>query len=138
MTIRTAVPADLDGIRNYDRHIPASRLEDCIRRRQVDVLVDDGGTIRGVLRWNLFWQSLPFLDLIYLDDALRGQGWGTKMMARWEENMASQGYDHVLLSTQSDETSKFFYEKLGYRLCGSFLPPDQDVEELMYRKELKA
>ena len=136
MMIRTAVPADLDSIRNYDRHIPTSRLEDCIRRRQVDVLEDDGGTSRGVLRWNLFWQSLPFLDLIYLDDALRGQGWGTEMMALWELNMASLGYDHVLLSTQSDETSNFFYEKLGYRLCGSFLPPDQDVEELMYRKEL--
>ena len=135
MTIRAAVPADLDGIRNYDRHIPAVRLEDCIRRGQVDVLEDDGN-ICGVLRWNLFWQSLPFLDLIYLDDSLRGQGWGTKMMARWEENMASQSFGHVLLSTQEDETSKCFYEKLGYILCGDFLPPDQDARELMYRKEL--
>ena len=135
MTIRTAVPADLDGIRNYDRHIPAARLEDCIRRRQVDVL-EDNGKILGVLRWNLFWQSLPFLDLIYLDDSLRGQGWGTKMMARWEETMAKQGFRHVLLSTQEDESAKFFYEKLGYRLCGDFLPPDQEARELMYRKEL--
>ena len=135
MTIRTAVPADLDGIRNYDRHIPASRLEDCIRRGLVDVLEDDG-KIRGVLRWNLFWQSLPFLDLIFLDDSLRGQGWGTKMMAHWERNMAFLGYEDGLLTTQSDETSKFFYEKLGYTLCGTFLPPEQDVEELMYRKKL--
>ena len=135
MEIRTAVPADLDGIRSYDRHIPLSRLKDCIHRALVDVLVD-GCKIVGVLRWNLFWQSLPFLDLIYLDDTLRGQGWGTKMMAHWEANMAALGFDHVLLSTQSDETSKSFYEKLGYRRCGSFLPPDQDVEELMYRKDL--
>ena len=135
MTIRTAVPADLDGIRNYDRHIPAARLEDCIRRGQV-VVLEDNGKILGVLRWNLFWQSLPFLDLIFLDDALRGQGWGTEMMARWEINMAEQGFRHVLLSTQEDETSKFFYEKLGYTLCGDFLPPGQDARELMYRKEL--
>ena len=137
MTIRTAVPADLDGIRNYDRHIPAARLEDCIRRGQV-VVLEDNGKILGVLRWNLFWQSLPFLDLIFLDDALRGQGWGTEMMALWEINMAEQGFRHALLSTQEDETSKFFYEKLGYTLCGDFLPPDQDARELMYRKELKA
>ena len=135
MTIRTAVPADLDGIRNYDRHIPAARLEDCIRRRQV-VVLEDNGKILGVLRWNLFWQSLPFLDLIFLDDALRGQGWGTEMMALWEINMAEQGFRHVLLSTQEDELAKFFYEKLGYTLCGDFLPPDQDARELMYRKEL--
>ena len=135
MTIRTAVPTDLGDIRKYDHHICVSRLAACIRGGFVDVL-EDGGTIRGVLRWNLFWQSLPFLDLIYLDDSLRGQSWGTRMMARWEENMASQGYNHVLLSTQEDETSKFFYEKLGYRLCGDFLPPDQEARELMYRKEL--
>ena len=135
MTIRTAVPADLDGIRNYDRHIPTSRLEDCIRRRQV-VVLEDNGKILGVLRWNLFWQSLPFLELIFLDDALRGQGWGTEMMDLWEINMAEQGFRHVLLSTQEDELAKFFYEKLGYTLCGDFLPPDQDARELMYRKEL--
>ena len=135
MTIRTAVPADLDGIRNYDRHIPAARLEDCIRRGQV-VVLEDNGKILGVLRWNLFWQSLPFLDLIFLDDALRGQGWGTEMMALWEINMAEQGFRHVLLSTQEDELAKFFYEKLGYTLCGDFLPPDQEARELMYRKEL--
>ena len=135
MEIRTAVPADLDGIRNDDRHIPAARLEDCIRRGQV-VVLEDNGKILGVLRWNLFWQSLPFLDLIFLDNALRGQGWGTEMMALWEINMAEQGFRHVLLSTQEDELAKFFYEKLGYTLCGDFLPPDQDARELMYRKEL--
>lgn len=135
MDIRTAVPADLEGVHHYDRHLSPSRLTDCIRRELVDVLEDDGRIV-GVLRWSLFWQCLPFLDLIYLDDTLRGQGWGKKMMAHWESSMAAQGFSDVLLSTQSDETSKFFYEKLGYRLCGSFLPPDQDVEELMYRKEL--
>ena len=135
MTIRTAVPADLGSIRHYDRHIDAARLDECIRMGFVDVL-EDGGRILGVLRWNLFWQSIPFLDHIFLDDALRGRGWGTRMMTRWERNMASQGFDHVLLSTQEDETSKFFYEKLGYRLCGDFLPPHQDVRELIYKKEL--
>jgi ribosomal protein S18 acetylase RimI-like enzyme len=135
MDIRTAFPADLEGVRQYDRHIPVNRLSDCIRRGLVDVLVEDGRIV-GVLRWSLFWQSLPFLDLIYLDESLRGQGWGTSMMAHWEKNMTAQGYQDVMLSTQSDENSKFFYEKLGYRRCGSFLPPDQAVEELMYRKEL--
>ena len=136
MMIRAAVPSDLNGVRNYDRHIPLPRLEDCIRRGQVDVLLIDG-RIAGILRWSLFWQSIPFLDLIYLDDAIRGQGWGTEMMELWEMNMTDLGYEHVLLSTQEDEPGKFFYEKLGYTLCGSFLPPDQDAPELMHRKELK-
>ena len=49
---------------------------------------------------------------------------------------ADLSFGYVMLSTQEDETSKFFYEKLGYTLCGDFLPPDQDARELMYRKEL--
>ena len=32
MDIRTAFPADLEGVRQYDRHIPLSRFADCIRR----------------------------------------------------------------------------------------------------------
>ena len=137
MEIRTALPADLEMVRHYDRHIPPARLEDCIHRGLVDVLVADERIV-AVLRWNLFWQSLPFLDLIFLDEAFRGRSFGTKMMAHWENAMACQGFTAVLLSTQENETAKFFYEKLGYTLCGSFLPPDQDVPELLYRKELKA
>ena len=61
---------------------------------------------------------------------------GRKMMAHWESEMAAQGYKHVMLSTQADETAQFFYEKLGYRKIGAFLPPDQEADELMYLKEV--
>ena len=135
MTITPATETDLTAITAYDRHIPRERLLGCIQRGLVTVLRSED-RILGVLRWSLFWQSLPFLDLLYLDETLRGQGWGTNMMAHWEKNMSAQGYQDVMLSTQSDETSKFFYEKLGYRRCGAFLPPDQNAEEWMYRKEL--
>ena len=135
MDIRPARAEDLGQIAKYDRHIPPERLEACIRSGFVDVLCD-GGQIVGVLRWSLFWQSIPFLDLLYLDDALRGRGWGRRMMAAWESALAARGFRHVMLSTQADETAQFFYEKLGYRRAGAFLPPDQDAEELIYRKEL--
>ncbi len=135
MNIRTARPDDLPGIQQYDRHIREDRLHDCIARGQVDVLTE-GDQILGVLRWSLFWQSIPFLDLIYLDGTVQGRGWGRKMMAHWETAMAAQGFGHVLLSTQEDETSQFFYDRLGYRRIGAFLPPEQDARELMFGKEL--
>jgi GNAT superfamily N-acetyltransferase len=135
MTITPATETDLTAITAYDRHIPRERLLGCIQRGLVTVLRSED-RILGVLRWNLFWQSIPFLDLIYLDEAVRGQRWGTRMMAHWEEAMRCGGFDQVMLSTQADETSKFFYEKLGYRQIGAFLPPDQDAQELIYLKEL--
>lgn len=36
--------------------------------------------------------------------------------------MQRMKYKYVLLSTQEDETVKYFYEKLGYRRIGAFLP----------------
>ncbi|MBQ3193590.1 MAG: GNAT family N-acetyltransferase [Oscillospiraceae bacterium] len=102
---------------------------------KVDVLCD-GDKIVGVLRWNLFWQSIPFLDLLFIDEAYRGQGWGRKMMEDWEDTMKAMGYPYVMLSTQEDETAKYFYEKLGYRRIGAFLPPEQEADEIMYLKEL--
>lgn len=127
--------ADRPGITNYDRHIPSHRMAFCLANNQYYVL-RFGNNIVGILRYSLFWQSVPFLDLLYIDEGWRGKGYGREMMARWEQDMAKLGYRHVLLSTQEDETAKYFYEKLGYRCTGSFLPPEQEAQELMYCKEL--
>ena len=135
MTITPATEKDLTAITAYDRHIPRERLLGCIQRGLVTVLRSED-RILGVLRWNLFWQSIPFLDLIYIDEAYRGQGWGSKMMADWEDSMKAMGYSYVMLSTQEDETAKYFYEKLGYHRIGAFLPPEQNADEIMYLKEL--
>ena len=135
MEIRLAVGRDHPNLRRYDRHIPSIRLADCVNNNQVYVLELDGNVV-GVLRYSLFWQTIPFLDLIYLDENIRGQGWGSKMMDFWERQMAQRGYDHVMLSTQADETAQEFYRKLGYEPAGAFWPPEQDVEELMFRKKL--
>ena len=137
MEIRPADAKDEQQILKYDCHIPPCRVSECIRSGMVSVLCA-GDRVTGVLRWNLFWQSIPFLDLLYIDEALRGQGWGSRMMADWEESMARAGYSCVMLSTQADETARFFYEKLGYRRIGAFLPPDQEADELMYLKALSA
>lgn len=135
MEIRPAAAEDQAQILKYDNHIHPSKVGTCICGGLVDVLCD-GSEILGVLRYNLFWQSIPFLDMLYIDEACRGKGRGRQMMEHWEESMKALGYPHVMLSTQEDETAKYFYEKLGYRRIGAFLPPDQDADEIMYLKTL--
>ena len=136
MEIRLAVAEDKTKILQYDRHIHHNKVGECIHNGLVDVLCD-GDKIVGVLRYNMFWQSIPFLDLIFIDEAYRGQGWGRQMMARWEDSMKAMGYSPVMLSTQADDTAKYFYEKLGYHRIGAFLPPEQEADEIMYLKELR-
>ena len=135
MEIRLANAEDKKQIVKYDCHIPHDKVGACIRNGLMNVLCD-GDKIVGILRYNLFWQTIPFLDLLYIDEAYRGRGWGSRMMADWEETMKRMGYPYVMLSTQEDETAKFFYEKIGYRRIGAFLPPKQDADEVMYLKEL--
>ena len=134
MEIRLAAAKDKQNILKYDCHIPHNKLGKCIQNGLVYVLCD-GDKIVGVLRYNLFWQTIPFLDLIFIDEAYRSQGWGRKMMAAWEETMKRMGYPYGMLSTQEDETAQFFYEKIGYRRIGFFLPPEQESDEIMYLKE---
>lgn len=135
MKIRLAESVDKPGILKYDSHIHHARIEECIWNQRIFVLCDEREIV-GVLRYSLFWQSIPFLDLLYLDGNYRGKGFGRQMMAHWESAMRAMENKYVMLSTQEDETAKYFYEKLGYHRIGAFLPPEQDADEIMYLKTL--
>ena len=149
MLIELADSRDKQKIARLDCHIPSSCLGECIRTGNVYVLKDDslknGGQNRrvkepivGVLRYSLFWQTIPFLELLYIDESYRRRGYGTRMMANWEETMRIMGYRYVMTSTQADEDAWQFYEKLGYRKAGGFFPPEQEAEEWMYVKPLES
>ncbi len=136
MRIGVAKPSEIAEVLRYDRHIQRERLQKALEDGLVYALYEDQ-TIVGVLRYSLFWQSIPFVDLLYIDGSRQRQGHGRAMMTDWEDRMRERGFDHVMLSTQADEEAKYFYEKLGYRNIGAFLPPEQEADELMYLKELR-
>ena len=120
MTVALATIRDKKKIEKYDSQIPPNRLGECINNNLVYV----------------FWQSIPFIDRLYIDEAYRGKGYGTLMMGYWEKAMRRMQYRYGMLSTQEDETAKFFYENLGYKKIGAFLPPEQSAHELIYIKSL--
>ena len=147
MIIELAQGKDKQKIAKLDSHIPSFRLDACIGDRQVYVLKNDSvknvgrnhhrkEPVVGVLRYSLFWQTIPFLDLLYIEEAYRNRGFGTQMMSKWESVMATRGYKYVMTSTQGDENAWQFYEKLGYRKAGRFFPPEQEAEEWIYIKEI--
>ncbi len=135
MIIELAQPKDREQIRMYDRHISDERLCRCIADQLV-YAIKDNEQIVGVLRYSLFWQTIPFADLLYIDERYRNKGYGSKLMAAWEEDMRKKQYAYAMLSTQADECARFFYERLGYRRVGGFLPPEQAAVELMLLKKL--
>ena len=147
MIIELAQGKDKQKIAKLDSHIHPARLRECILNGQVYALKDNsirnGGQnhrmkdpVVGVLRYSLFWQSIPFLDLLYIDEVYRKSGFGSQMMSRWEQTMKLCGYKYVMTSTQADEDAWKFYEKLGYSKVGGFLPPEQEADEWIYLKKL--
>jgi len=71
------------------------------------------------MRYNFFWDFIPFLTLIYLDEPYRKKGFGAKALKHWEDEMHDLGHKLVMLSTRIDIESHHFYRKFGYYDMGS-------------------
>ncbi len=134
MMIRPATMADLPILVSHDRHIFKAELENLIHLGRVTILETEG-EFAGWLRWNLFWDNIPFLNMLFLLPSHRGKGYGKDMMTHWEAQMRSLGFDRAMTSTASDEYAQHFYQKLGYTAIGGFTP-FEDVYELIFGKKL--
>ena len=134
MTIRIATMNDLSRIVEQDRHISPEELKILISLGRVAV-AEDGESFLGWMRWNLFWDNTPFLNMLYLLEPHRGKGYGKIMMAWWEREMHSQGFDTLMTSTASDEYAQHFYQKLEYTAVGGFSLPGESYE-LIFVKNL--
>ncbi len=134
MTVRYANEGDFGLLCGNDRHIRADELRSSIEAKRVLVILD-GGRTAGWLRYNLFWDNLPFLNMLYLFEEYRGKGYGHQLVQHWEREMAGAGYREVLTSTLSNERGQFFFRKRGYTDCGALLLPGEPLE-IILRKEL--
>ena len=131
--IRYANENDIEIISKYDKHVSKEELKNIIERQRVIVMFEDNNFI-GWLRYNLFWDNTPFMNMLYLLDNERGKGKGRQLVSFWENEMKNKKFDFVLTSTQSNEEAQFFYRKLGYIDCGSLLLPNEPLEIILYKK----
>ena len=105
-------------------------------REKTGYILWAGETAVGVMHHCLIWDSLPFLNLLYIRREYRGQGFGSQAMEQWERRMKAQGCDQVLISTQVNEDAQHFYRRIGYIDCGGFLLGEHEPMEMMMRKSL--
>ena len=134
MTIRIATMNDLSRIVEQDRHISPEELIILISLGRVAV-AEEGETFLGWMRWNLFWDNTPFLNMLYLLEPHRGKGYGKTMMVWWEREMRARSFDTLMTSTASDEYAQHFYQKLEYTAVGGFSLPGESYE-LIFVKTL--
>ena len=128
-----AEPEDLGYLAGEDRHVPRAILERKIARREVLVLWR-AGRRAGFLRFGLFWDEIPFVNLLWIEEGSRGRGLGTQLIALWENEMRKLGHGTVMTSTLSSERGQHLYCRLGYRDCGSLLMPGEPLEILLLKE----
>ncbi len=128
--IRYVQAGDKEFWYSLDKHLPESVFESKVRDKQGYVLAVDSKPV-GLLRYNLFWDNTPFCTMLYVEPNCQGKGFGKKLMEYWENDMKSQGYGMLLVSTQVDEGAQHFYRKLGYKDCGGFVVDIPGFEQPM-------
>jgi ribosomal protein S18 acetylase RimI-like enzyme len=91
-------------------------------------LRNESATILGGLIGELHWGWLH-ISILAVDEGLRGQGWGRKLMEEAERLAVAVGCRHAWLDTYSFQ-ARPFYEKLGYHVFGEL--PDYPVGQTRY------
>lgn len=132
MQITTATPNDIDLLSLHDRHIARDELALLVQHGRVYIAWEDDRLV-GWLRYNLFWDNTPFMNMLYILDGHRGKGYGRALAEHWETQMKAEGFHTVMTSTASDEYAQHFYHRLGYTTVGGFTPPEEPYELILLK-----
>jgi len=132
MIIRHAEITDYLWLKEHDRHICEKILKTKIKSKEIYIAQENKELI-GWLRYNLFWDNIPFMNLIYFLEKYRRNGMGKKLVNYWENEMKDKGYINVLTSTQSNEEAQHFYRKMGYTEIGGFKYLEEAFEIIFHK-----
>jgi GNAT superfamily N-acetyltransferase len=102
----------------------------------LDILVrdDKSGEIVGGLLGHTSLR-LFFLDLFYLPDAMRGDGMGSRIIARAENEARRRGCTAAFVYTVTFQAPGF-YERHGYRRFGEIACPPDGATRIFLSKML--
>jgi ribosomal protein S18 acetylase RimI-like enzyme len=134
MNITYAQEKHLEELQKLDKHVTAEVLLQKITNEEILLLLTDEGLISGFLRFNYFWDSIPFMNMLQVKRAFQKKGLGRKLVTEWEQEMKVKGYQLVMTSTQSDEEAQHFYRKLNYKDQGSLILSKEPLE-IIFVKE---
>lgn len=95
---------------------------------------DDNGKKLAGLTGNAFGNWF-FIDFLFVDEALRGQGMGKKIIALAEEEAVRQGCKYAFVSTNAFQAPEF-YIKQGYKVAFTIKEFPVNGQRFYYTKEL--
>ena len=135
--IRHLIKEDKEFWFQLDRHLPEQEFENKVRDEMGYVILENDNPV-GLLRYNLFWDSIPFCTMLYVDEQYQLKGHGKRLMNFWEKDMRELGHGMIMTSTQVDENAQHFYRKIGFQDAGGLLINVSGYEQPMEMFLIKA
>jgi len=118
------------GVASYNRE----QAGDNKFQRLCFVLQGPENEVVGGALGETYWEWF-YLDLIWVKEELRGQGYGRQLLARVEGEAQKRGAKNAYLDTFSFQ-GPGFYEKYGYQVFGELPDFPPGSKRFFYKKEL--
>lgn len=133
ITSTYATQKHLKWLKTRDHHINEATLKKKISNKEI-IIIQTENEILGWLRFGFFWDIIPFMNMLFVEEQYRSKGIGKKLVQFWESEMKKQKHKIVMTSSQSDEDAQHFYRKLGYADAGSLTLPKEPLEVIFIKK----
>lgn len=118
--IRHVEDKDFDFWFAFDKHLSKIEFKKKVRDKMGYLILKDNIPI-GILRYNLFWDNIPFCTMLFIDYNYQKNGYGKLLINYWENDMKNLGYGMIMTSTQVDEYAQHFYRNIGFKEAGCLL-----------------
>lgn len=132
--VRPATADDLPDLQRLDEWPKESAWARLIGNEEVLVVEEDGSVV-GLLHYTILWATVPFLSLIVLQEKARGRGLSRLLVDDLVARLKSQGYAALLSSSQTDEPEpQAWHRHLGFTSNGIIENiADEGIGEVVFR-----
>lgn len=136
--VRFAKTSDFRKIRKFDPHsqyLDPKKIKRKVQDKEV-ILAREGEEIVGILKFSYFWQTRPFIDLIFVDEKYRGKGISVLLLKFLERFLVKEKYAYLFSS--SEQKAQNWHKHMGFKEMGKLtkinLPHDKTAEIFFSKK----
>jgi GNAT superfamily N-acetyltransferase len=97
---------------------------------------DEEGRIVGGVNGNYGTFRWLYVNALWVEESLRGRGFGTQLMNRIEAEAIKHGCKNAFLNTMSFQAPEF-YKKLGYTVFAELEDFPAEHSRIFFRKKLE-